>query len=84
VIKEHKLGDGTIRYQVYARSRVRDQRSRVYVGTFGTRREAEDADADHRATQRQIKAGDLPPAMDSKRTLGDALDACVNGSPDPT
>ena len=26
-----------------------------------------DADADHRATQRQIKAGDLPPAMDSHR-----------------
>jgi integrase len=82
VIKEHKLGDGTIRYQVYARSRVRDQRSRVYVGTFGTRREAEDADADHRATQRQIKAGDLPPAMDSKRTLGDALDAWLRAIKD--
>ena len=39
---------------------------RVYVGTFGTRREAEDADAQHRVAQRQIKAGDLPAAVDQK------------------
>lgn len=82
MIKVHKLGDGTKRFQVYARARVRDQRTRVYVGTFATRREAEEADAEHRVTQRMIKAGDLPPAQDQKRTLGDALDAWLKAIAD--
>ncbi len=82
MIKVHVLGDGTKRFQVYARARIRDKRSRVYIGTFATRREAEDADAEHRVTQRQIKAGDLPPALDSKRTLGDALDAWLKAIKD--
>ena len=63
-----ELGNGTIRYQVYARSRVRDQRSMVYAGTFGTRREAEAADETHRVTQRRIKSGERPPAVDDRRT----------------
>lgn len=82
MIKEHELGDGTIGFQVYARSRVRDQRSRVYVGTFGTRREAEAADETHRVTQRRIKSGELPPAVDDRRTLGDALDAWLRAIKD--
>src|SRR5690349_2223512 len=82
MIKVRKLEDGTKRFQVYARARVRDQRTRVYVGTFATRREAEDADAEHRSTQRRIKAGELPPALDSKRTMGDALDAWLRAIAD--
>jgi hypothetical protein len=82
MIKEHVLGDGTVRFQVYARSRVRDQRSRVYVGTFGSRREAEAADENHRVTQRRIKSGELPPAVDDRRTLGDALDAWLRAIKD--
>jgi cell division septation protein DedD len=45
MIKEHILEDGTKRFQVYARARVRDKRTRVYVGTFASRREAQQADA---------------------------------------
>jgi integrase len=82
MIKVHVLDDGTKRFQVYARARVRDQRTRVYVGTFGTRREAEQADAEHRVTQRKIKAGELAPAVDSKRTMGDALDAWLRAIAD--
>ncbi len=82
MVTVRKLEDGTKRFQVYARARIRDQRTRVYVGTFATRRDAEDADAQHRVTQRQIKAGDLPPAVDSKRTLGDALDAWLRAIAD--
>jgi hypothetical protein len=82
MIKVRKLEDGTKSFQLYARSRVRDQRTRVYVGTFGTRREAEDADAQHRVTQRQITAGDLAAAVDHKRMLGDALDAWLRAIKD--
>ena len=82
MITVRKLEDGTKRFQVYARARIRDQRTRVHVGTFAARRDAEDADAQHRVMQRQIKAGDLPPAVDSKRTLGDALDAWLRAIKD--
>ena len=82
MIKVHRLADGTKRFQVYARSRVRDERKRVYVGTFNTRRQAEEADAEHRVTQRRIKKGELPPAIDSKRTMGDALDAWLKAIKD--
>jgi hypothetical protein len=40
MIKEHILEDGTKRFQVYVCARVRDKRTRVYVGTFATRRDA--------------------------------------------
>jgi integrase len=75
MIKVHVLEDGSKRFQVYGRARVRDKSVKVYVGTFATQRDAETADEDHRATQRGIKAGELPPMIDSKRTLGDALDS---------
>ena len=82
MITVRKLEDGAKRFQVYAHDRIRDQRTRVHVGTFAARRDAEDADAQHRVMQRQIKAGDLPPAVDSKRTLGDALDAWLRAIKD--
>src|SRR6187551_3819112 len=75
MIKVHVLEDGSKRFQVYGRARVRDKSVKVYVGTFATQRDAETADEDHRSTQRGIKAGELPPMIDSKRTLGDALDS---------
>ena len=74
MIKVHVLDDGTKRFQVYGRARIREKSVKVYVGTFASQREAEAADEEHRVTQRGIKAGDLPPAVDQKRTLGDALD----------
>ena len=79
MIKVHVLGDGTKRFQVYARARVRDKRTHVYVGTFATRREAQEADAEQRVTQRMIKPGDLPPAVDQKRTLGDTPVGITHG-----
>lgn len=75
MIKVHVLDDGTKRFQVYGRARIRDKSTKVYVGTFASEREAEEADEEHRVTQRAIKSGDLPPAVDAKRTVGDALDA---------
>jgi hypothetical protein len=54
---------------------------KVYVGTFAARRDAEAADEEHRVTQRG-KAGELPPAVDSKRTMGDALDAWLRAIAD--
>src|SRR5215510_1344751 len=74
MIKVHVLDDGTKRFQVYGRARIREKSVKVYVGTFATQRDAEAADEEHRVTQRGIKAGELPPAVDSKRTMGDALD----------
>jgi integrase len=69
------LDDGIKRFQVYGRARIRDKSVKVYVGTFASQRDAEAADEEHRVTQRGIKTGELPAAVDSKRTMGDALDA---------
>ncbi len=54
------------RYQVYGRKAGK----KVYLGTFTSRREALAADEDHRARQRRIAAGELPPEHDDKRTFG--------------
>ncbi len=82
MIKVHVLDDGTRRFQVYGRARIREKSVKVYVGTFARQRDAEAADEEHRVTQRGIKAGDLPPAVDQKRTLGDALDAWLKAIAD--
>jgi integrase len=82
MIKVHAGTDGTKSFQVYGRARVRDKSVRVYVGSFASKREAEAADEEHRVTQRGIRAGDLPPAVDHKRTLGDALDGWLRAIKD--
>ncbi len=45
-----------------------------YVGLYGSRREAKEAEQDAQVHERQVKRGDLPPEHDTKRTLGPALD----------
>src|SRR5690348_17706303 len=82
MIKVHVAADGTKSFQVYERARVREKSIKVYVGSFASRREAEFAEQQHRVTQRGIKAGELPPAVDSKRTMGDALDAWLRAIAD--
>lgn len=74
MIKVRVAEDGTKSFQVYERARIREKSIKVYVGSFSSRREAEFAAQQHRVTQRGIKAGELPAAVDHKRTLGDALD----------
>lgn len=69
MIKPVDRADGR-RFQVYGK---RDGK-KVYVGTFASRKEAIAADEDHRAQQRRIAAGELPPQHDEKRTLGAALE----------
>lgn len=69
MIKQIERAEGR-RWQVYGRRAGR----KVYIGTYGTRREAIAADEDHRTTQRRVRAGELPAAADGKRTLGEALD----------
>lgn len=66
-IKKIERADGT-RYQVYGRRNGQ----KVYVGTFDSQRAAKEADEDYRTTQRKIERGELPPAVDQKRTFGDA------------
>src|SRR5438132_14378425 len=82
MIKVHEAEDGTKTFQVYERARVREKSVKVYVGSFASRREASFAEQEHRVTQRAIKAGDLPAAVDHKRTLGDALDAWLKAIKD--
>ena len=82
MIKVHVGTDGTKTFQVYGRSRVRDKSVRIYVGSFASKRDAEFADQEHRVTQRGIREGDLPPAVDSTRTLGDGLDAWLRAIKD--
>ena len=82
MIKVHVAADGTTSFQVYGRARIREKSVRVYVGSFASQKQAEAADEQHRVTQRAIKAGDLPAAVDHKRTLGDALDAWLRAIKD--
>jgi integrase len=82
MIKVHEAADGTKSFQVYGRARIREKSVRVYVGSFASQKQAEAADEQHRVTQRAIKAGDLPAAVDHKRTLGDALDAWLRAIAD--
>jgi hypothetical protein len=82
MIKVHVAADGTKSFQVYERARVREKSIKVYVGSFASRREAEFAAQQHRVTQRGIKAGELPAAVDHKRTMGDALDAWLKAIKD--
>lgn len=82
MIKVRVAEDGTKSFQVYERARVREKSIKVYVGSFASRREAEFAAQQHRVTQRGIKAGELPAAVDHKRTMGDALDAWLKAIKD--
>lgn len=41
------LGDGTKRFEVYGRARIRDKGVKVYVRTLAARRDAEAADEEH-------------------------------------
>lgn len=82
MIKVHVAADGTKSFQVYERARVREKSIKVYVGSFASRREAEFAQQQHRVTQRGIKAGELPAAVDHKRTMGDALDTWLKAIKD--
>lgn len=82
MIKVRVAEDGTKSFQVYERARVREKSIKVYVGSFSSRREAEFAAQQHRVTQRGIKAGELPAAVDHKRTMGDALDAWLKAIKD--
>jgi hypothetical protein len=82
VAAEARVTDGTKSFQVYGRARIREKSVRVYVGSFASQKQAEAADEQHRVTQRAIKAGDLPAAVDHKRTLGDALDAWLRAIKD--
>lgn len=67
MIKAVDRADGR-RWQVYGKRSGR----KVYLGTFASRREAIAADEDHRAKQRRIAAGELPPDHDDRRTFGQA------------
>jgi integrase len=82
MIKVHVAADGTKSFQVYGRARIREKSVRVYVGSFASKKQAEAADEQHRVTQRAIKAGDLPAAVDHKRTLCDALDSWLKAIKD--
>lgn len=66
-IKRIARADGD-RFQVYEQRGGR----KVYVGTYESRRAAEQAEEDFRVTQRKIDAGELAPDLDLKRTLRQA------------
>jgi integrase len=68
MIKRVDREDGT-RWQVYGKRKGK----KVYLGTFSSPKLARAADEDHRAQQRKIAAGELPPDFDAKRTLGASI-----------
>ncbi len=70
MIKPINRADGP-RFQVYAQAGGK----KVYVGTYESKREAQDAEEEHRVTQRKIERGELPPRTDTRRTFGVAISA---------
>jgi integrase len=67
MIKKTKSGD---RFQVYGRA----GKKKKYLGTVDSRREALALEEEHRVTQRKVDAGELPAAIDTKRTFGTAVE----------
>lgn len=47
---------------------------KVYIGTRATEQEALDLLDEHRVLKRQIDRGEMPPHVDHRRTLGEAID----------
>lgn len=68
MIKKVERAGGTS-WQVYGRRNGR----KVYIGTYASRKAAIAADEDHRATQRRVRAGELPADADNSRTVAEAL-----------
>lgn len=58
------------RFQVYGRANGK----KVYVGTFDSKKEAQSEERRHIVTQEQIASGELPPELDLKRTIKQAVD----------
>ncbi|HVZ33206.1 MAG TPA: tyrosine-type recombinase/integrase [Polyangiaceae bacterium] len=54
-----------VRFQVYNQHNGK----KVYVGSYDSKRAAQEAEEDDRTTQRKIARGELPPATDTKLTL---------------
>jgi integrase/recombinase XerD len=69
MIRKIERADG-VRWQVYGRRAGKQ----VYVGTFDSKKEAQEKDEDHRTTQRKVKRGELPEQHDTRKTLKDAID----------
>lgn len=61
-------------FQVYGKRHGR----KIYLGTFASRRDAVAADEDHRAKQRRIAAGELPPDHDDRRTFRQAANLWID------
>lgn len=72
MIKPVHRKDGT-KFQVYGKKNGQ----KVYLGTFDSRKLALAADEDHRAKQRRIAAGELPPDHDDRRTFGSAIELWI-------
>ncbi len=70
MIRKVERADGA-RFQVYAQKGGKT----VYVSSHTSKREAQNAEEDHRVTQRKIASGEIAPEVDTKRTLKAATDA---------
>ncbi len=72
IVRKERLG-GFV-YQVYGKRNGK----KVYVRTYDNRKAALAADEDHRVTTRKIEAGELPPEVDSKRTIKQSIETWLD------
>jgi integrase len=56
----------------------KSKRKSIHLGTFSTEKLARKAIGEHRARQQLIADGELPAAIDPRRTLGQAIDAFLD------
>lgn len=64
-----QTASGRLEVWIYAAGR------KQYVGTFDSKREALEQEQDAKSTARKVARGELPPALDMRRTLKQATDA---------
>jgi integrase len=69
MIRKRPAKDGSVSFYVYVPGGNGRQK---YIGAFGSRKDAKDAEQEHAVTQRKIAAGELPAEVDLDRTFKDA------------
>ena len=68
--------DGSVRFEAFGRV----DGKKKYLGSFPSKKAADQAREEHAVTQRKIQRGELPPALDQRRTFEDVAKEWITGS----
>ncbi len=75
MIRKRTSKAGDVSFYVYVPG---SDGKRKYVGSYGTRKEAQQAEQEHAVKHRKIRDGELAPEVDETRVLSDAVDIWID------